>query len=64
MAKCSKPMTFSAQYCSAILAYWKGYLKQHAEQLSKHAKIDFTAAKRARTMQVCVPSSIQGFAGI
>lgn len=52
MAKCSRPMNFTNQYNSAIAGFWKGYLKQHAEPLGKHTKIDFAAAKRARSIQV------------
>ena len=52
MAKASKPLTMALQYCHAINAYWKGYLKEHQDQLSKAPGIDIPAAKRAATLQV------------
>ena len=52
MAKASRPGTMSLQYCNAINAYWKAYLKEHSEVLKHHSGIDFAAAKRASSLQV------------
>ena len=47
------PGNFMApQYDSAMLAYWKGYLKQHKQQLSCAPGIDLEAGLHASSVEV------------